>query len=167
MHAQAKLDAHDAGQLLFYVPAVDRPAARLAKADYDETRAEPNIGATAKMPGLLPLFVGMEVLLTETILPPKYVRGVPGKVVGIEPHALEPPVEGRMSVVSDGVVVLHYMPKAVYVKIDDNDEVFLKAAPKTSGSASQPAGPDLRGVLAITPQARGGRAASDGSSRTQ
>ena len=54
-------DAHDAGQLLFYVPAVDRPAARLAKPDYDEMRAEPNIGATAKMPGLLPLFVGMEV----------------------------------------------------------------------------------------------------------
>ena len=51
-------------------------------------------------------------------------------------------------------MVLHYMPKAVYVKIDDSDEVFLKAAPKTSGSASQPAGPDLRGVLAITPQAR-------------
>ena len=51
-------------------------------------------------------------------------------------------------------MVLHYMPKAVYVKIDDSDEVFLKAAPKTSGSASQPAGPDLRGVLAIDPQAR-------------
>ena len=36
MHAQAKLDAHDAGQLLFYVPAVDRPAARLAKSDFDQ-----------------------------------------------------------------------------------------------------------------------------------
>ena len=154
MHAQAKLDAHDAGQLLFYVPAVDRPAARLAKPDFDEMRAEPNIGATGKMPGLLPLFVGMEVILTESVLPPKYVRGTPGKVVGIEQHALEPPVEGRASVVSDGVVVLRYMPKAVYVKIDDSDEVFLKAAPVTAGSASQAAGPDLRGVLAITPQAR-------------
>ena len=108
------------------------------------------------MPGLLPLFVGMEVILTESILPPKYVRGTPGKVVGIEPHALEPPVEGRTSIVADGVVVLHYMPKAVYVKIDDSDELFLKAAPVTAGSASQPAGPDLRGVLAITPQARPG-----------
>ena len=93
MHAQAKLDAHDAGQLLFYVPAVDRPAARLARADFDEMRGEPNIGATAQMPGLLPLFVGMEVILTESILPPRYVRGAPGKVVGIELHALEPPVE--------------------------------------------------------------------------
>ena len=101
------------------MPAVDRPAARLAQADFDEMRAEPNIGATANMPGLLPLFVGLEVILTESILPPKYVRGAPGKVVGIELHALEPPVEGRTSIVSDGVVVLHYMPKAVYVKIDD------------------------------------------------
>ena len=154
MHAQAKLDAHDAGQLLFYVPATDRPAARLARPDFDEMRAEPNIGATAKMPGLLPLFVGMEVILTESVLPPKYVRGAPGKVVGIELHALEPPVEGRPSIVSDGIVLLRYMPKAVYVKIDNSDEVFLKAAPVTAGSASQPAGPDLRGVLAITPQAR-------------
>ena len=102
----------------------------------------------------MPLFVGMEVILTESILPPKYVRGTPGKVVGIEPHALEPPVEGRASVVSDGVVVLHYMPKAVYVKIDGSDELFLEAAPVAAGSASQAAGPDLRGVLAITPQAR-------------
>ena len=52
------------------------------------------------------------------------------------------------------MVVLYYMPKAVHVKIDDSDELFLKAAPVTAGSASQPAGPDLRGVLAITPQAR-------------
>ena len=43
--------------------------------------------------------------------------GVPGRVVGIEPHALEPPVEGRTSIVSDGVVVLHYMPKAVHVRL--------------------------------------------------
>ena len=50
MHAQAKLDGHDAGQLLLYVPAVDRPAARLAKSDFDEMRAEPSIRASAKLP---------------------------------------------------------------------------------------------------------------------
>ena len=80
--------------------------------DFDEMRAEPNIGATARMPGLLPLFVGMEVIPTEFVLPPKYVRGTPGKVLGVELHALEPSVEGRASIVSDGVVVLRYMPKA-------------------------------------------------------
>eukprot|EP00959_Pyramimonas_sp_CCMP1952_P299649 6267605-Pyramimonas_sp.AAC.1 len=106
------------------------------------------------MPGLLPLFLGMEVTLTESVLPPQHVRGTPGKVVGIEQRALEHPVEGRASVVSDGVAALRYMPKAVYVKIDDADGLFLKAAPVTAGSASQPAGPDLRGVLSIAPQAR-------------
>ena len=80
--------------------------------------------------------------------------GAPGKAIGIELHVLEPPVEGRTSIVSDGAVLRHCMPKAVYAKIDDSDELFLKAAPRTSASASQPAGPDLRGVLAITPQAR-------------
>ena len=47
---RAKLDGHDAGQLLLYVPAVDRPAARLAKSDFDEMRAEPSIRASAKLP---------------------------------------------------------------------------------------------------------------------
>ena len=65
------------------------------------------------------------------------------RVVGIELHSLEPPVEGRPSILSDGVVLLQYMPKCVYVKMEGSDELFLQAAPGTSGSASQPAGPDL------------------------
>ena len=34
------------------------------------------------MSGLLPLFAGMKVILTESLLPPRYVRGALGKVVG-------------------------------------------------------------------------------------
>ena len=154
MHTQAKLDAHDAGQVLFYVPAVDRPAVSLSREEFDEMRGEPNIGSTGRMPGLLPLFVGMEMVLQESLLPPRYVRGAPCKVVGIEPHLLEPPLEGRASIASDGVAVLWYMPKCVYVKMEGSNEIFLQAAPGTAGSASQPAGPDLRGVLAITAQTR-------------
>ena len=67
---------------------------------------------------------------------------------------MEPQVEGRTSIVSDGVVVIHYMPKCFYVKMEGSNELFLEAAPETAGSASQPAGPDLRGVFAITPQTR-------------
>ena len=94
------------------------------------------------------------MILSESLLPPRYVRGAPCKVVGIEPHLHEPPLEGRASIASDGVVVLYYMPKCVYVKMEGSNELFLQAAPGTAGSASQLAGPDLRGVLAITPQAR-------------
>ena len=114
---------------------------------------EPNIGHTGKMPGLLPLFIGMAVVLTESLLPPKYVRGASGKVVGIEFHPDESAVESRPSIQSDGVVMLHYMPKCVYVKMKDSNEFFLKNAPGTPGSASESADLDLRGVLAITPQA--------------
>ena len=117
-------------------------------------RGEPNIGATGRMMGLLPLFVGMEVVLQESLLPPRYVRGTPCKVVGFEPHEFEPSLEGRDSITHDGVVLLHYMPKCVYVKIEGSDELFLKAAPGIARDASQLAGTDLRGVLAITPQAR-------------
>ena len=56
--------------------------------------------ALAQMPGLMAASGGA-------------VRGTPGKVVGIELHAPEPPVDGRTSIASDGVVVLRYMPKAV------------------------------------------------------
>ena len=87
------------------------------------------------MPGLLQLFVGMEVILTESLLPPRYVRGAPGKVVGIEFHAVEPAVEGRASIVSDGVVVLHCMPKCFYIQMEGSNELFLQAAPGTATSA--------------------------------
>ena len=117
-------------------------------------REDPNIGATGRMLGLLPLFLGMEMVLQESLLPPRYVRGAPCTVVGFEPHEFEPQLEGRSSITSDGVVLLHYMPKCVYVKMEGSDELFLKAAPGIARDASQPAGTDLRGVLAITPQAR-------------
>ena len=68
----------------------DRPAARLSKEDVDEMRGEPNIDATGKRPGLLPFVVGMKGILTESLLPPRNVRGAPGKVVGIERHAMVP-----------------------------------------------------------------------------
>ena len=68
----------------------------------------------------------MEAILTRSVLPPKYVRGTLGKVVVIELHAQELPVERRTSTVSDGVVLLRYIAKAVYVKIDDPKAVYVK-----------------------------------------
>ena len=109
-------------------------------------RAEPNISTTAKLPGLLPVFEGMEMILSESVLPPKYVRGTPCVVVGLEPHPNEPQVQGRDSILSDGCVVLHYMPKAIYVKFQGDTDALLRSS---SDSAT-----DLDGVLAITPRAR-------------
>ena len=109
-------------------------------------RALPNISTTAKFPGLLPVFVGMEMILTDSVLPPKYARGTACVVVGLEPHPQEPAIEGRASIASDGCVVLRFLPKAVHVKIKGSKDVHLQSM--------SPTDIDLEGVLAIPPQAR-------------
>ena len=87
-------------------------------------RALPNIGQTAKMPGILPVYVGMKVILTESYLPPPVVRGAAGEVVDIEldPRDMNEPnaggLDSRPSVAENGCVLLKHMPKAVYVRVD-------------------------------------------------
>ena len=151
MHANARLDAHDAEKVLFYMPAVDTPAARLSRGDFDAMRAVPNISTTAKLPSVLPVFIGMRMILTESFAPPRYVRGTPCEVVGLEPHPREPPIEGRDSVATHGCVVLRYMPKCVYVRIKGSKDLFLQG---NAAGALQPADLDLRGVVAIKPKPR-------------
>ena len=63
-------------------------------------------------------------------MPPKYVRGTLGKVVVIELHAQELPVERRTSTVSDGVVLLRYIAKAV-----SNERVMQNMAQRPTPSA--------------------------------
>ena len=111
MHAHARLNAQAAGKLLYYVPAVDRPATRCSKEDFDKMRGLPNISKTGKFPGVLPIYIGMEMILTESYLPPYIVRGAPVEVVDIELHPKEPEIQGRASIASHGCVVLKFMPK--------------------------------------------------------
>ena len=101
---------------------------------------------------VLPVWVGMEMTLTESVLPPKYVRGTACEVVGLEPHPREPPIEGRDSITTQGCVVLHYMPQCIYVRIPGSSDSFLQAG--STGDAQTGAGDNLTGVLAIKPQAR-------------
>ena len=145
MHAHARLNAKAASKLLFYVPAIDAPAARIPKEAFDEMRALPNIGTSAKFPGILPVFVGMDMILTESFLPPRIVRGTPVEVVDIELHPREPPVQGRASIASHGCVLLRYMPRCIYVRVRGCTDVFLSPA----AGAAQPGGSDLQGVLAV------------------
>ena len=115
MHAHARLNAKAACQALFCIPSVDVPAVRVTREDFDDMRAQPNISTSAKFPGILPIYVGMEMVLTETYLPPRIVRGTPVEVVGIELNPRELPVEGRSSIASDGCVVLQLMPKNAFM----------------------------------------------------
>ena len=43
----------------------------------DEMRAEPHISKTKKLPGVLPVFEGMAMILGESILPPKFAASTP------------------------------------------------------------------------------------------
>jgi len=63
---------------------------------------------------------------------------------------MEPPVEGRDSIASHGCVILHYMPKHIYVRLKNCDSLFLIS----SASASQPGVADLRGVIAVSALSR-------------
>ena len=149
MHAHAKLDAHLAKKLLFYIPAVDRASVSgLSRKIFDDMRREPNIAKTGKLCGVLPVFEGMEMILGDTVLPPKFVRGSPCTVVGVELHPQEPPIDGRESIAADGCVVLLYMPKCIYVRMDKRDE----AAPKGSVLLPLKKDFDVSDVLAIRPK---------------
>jgi hypothetical protein len=113
-------------------------------------RALPNIWATAKFLGILPVFVGMEMILTESFLPPRIVRGTPVEVIDIELHPQEPPVQGRPSIAAYGCALLHYMPNCIYVRIPGCTESFMRP----TASAAQPGVADLCGVLAVQPTTR-------------
>ena len=45
MQAHARLNAKAAGKILFYIPSIDFPSARMTREDFDEMRAQPNITA--------------------------------------------------------------------------------------------------------------------------
>ena len=129
MHSHAKLNAKAEGKLLYYIPSIDMPSVRMSKKDFDDMRSQPNISNTAaKFPGILPIYIGMEMYLTETYLPPRIGRGTPVDIVDIEPHPMEPPIQGRDSIASHGCVILRYMPQHIYVRAKNCDSFFISKA---------------------------------------
>jgi hypothetical protein len=87
----------------------------------------------------------MESSLTETYLPPHITRGTPVEIVDIELHPMEPDIQGRDSIASHGCVILHYMPKCIYVRLQNCKTSFLVP----DAGTSQPGAPDLQGVIAV------------------
>ena len=124
MHSHAKLNAKAEWKLLYYTTSIDMPSVRMSKKDFDDMRSQPNISQTGKNRGILPIYIGMEMCLTETYLPPRIGRGTPVDVVDIELHPMEPPIQGRDSIASHGCVILRYMPKHIYVRVKICDSFF-------------------------------------------
>ena len=88
-------------------------------------RAQPNISASAQVPCFLPVYLDMQIVLTESDLPPRIVRGAAAEVVDIALHPMEPAVAQRPAIASQASVVLHYMPKFVYMRVRDCKDLFL------------------------------------------
>ena len=94
MNVKARQQVRQQKQLLFYIQAVDRATQKLPPQEYMKVRAEPNLANTKKLAGLLPVFIGMEVVLQKGLLPPKYVPGTVATIIDIELHEQEPPIRG-------------------------------------------------------------------------
>ena len=113
-------------------------------------RGEPNISTTKKLPDILVFYIGAEMILSESYLPPYIVRGAPVTVEDIELHPLESDIQGRASIASHGCVLLQYMPKCIYVRLQSCTTSFL--AP--DAGASQPGDAHLPGLFAVKPLSR-------------
>ena len=74
-------------------------------------------------------------------------------VEDIELHPKEPEIQGRASIASDGCVVLEYLPKCIYVRLQDCKTSFLVPA----AGADQPSDAHLQGLFAVQPVSRSWR----------
>ena len=105
MQAKARLQAHQALGILYYIQAIDRVSQHVSEKELLRIVAEPNLSNTKKLAGLLPAFIGMDMTMHKTLLPPQYVTGTVGKLVGIELHPDEPNIPSRQSVREAGCVL--------------------------------------------------------------
>ena len=140
---RAKRDAARAGAMLYYVQAVDNHRHERDRELYMRMLQVANMTKTARMMGMLPLYVGMQVRVTRRLSPAlQIVQEATGTVVGIEFD-----VEERTPWVDDeqhaawqrGWVNLEYLPTCVYVKMDGAEDVAF----------SEDLDP---GVYAVTPE---------------
>ena len=151
MQVKARLQAKEANNVLFDIQAIDKTSQRLPPEEYSRVVAEPNLSKTKKLAGLLPVFVGMEMVLQKTLLPPKYVTGTVGNVVGLELDPNESPIPDRPSIWQAGCLLLRYMPKYVCLQIVDSKDSFLV---RSNGGISHPDEEICRDVIAIEPDFR-------------
>ena len=105
---------------LYYIQAIDAPE----QTDREWTPEEifsllkhPSLTETGKLMGVVPLYVGMHVRLTQLIKAPFLVQNVPGVVKEIHFHPAErvPDKEDP-----DKPIRLKYMPLGVIVQLDEN-----------------------------------------------
>ena len=127
----ARQSADTASQTLFYVQAVDEPIGLAPSINTEEFYKEllqiPNVSQTKRLPGIVLFHHNMRVRLTTTIQQPFAVQDVEGTVVGFDPDPADTSLQARLLSTSAHMAEWNckLLPKAIYVKLDECDFVFL------------------------------------------
>jgi len=162
----ARESARTARQTLFYVQAIDQPLTVMRHATQQEFCAEllriPSIQTTKRLPAAVLFHIGMRMRFTTTLQQPFAVQDVECTVVGFDPDEQDKDAQVEVdSKCRSGEHVCTYMPKAIYVKIDDCDYHFLPPAPCSAhrltghdASCLNCIGAVQPGIFAVRPLAR-------------
>ena len=130
----ARVSAQRAGQTLFYMQAVDQALTLIQPTAKEEFYAEllkiPSLSATKRLPGAILWHHGMRMKFSTTLQQPFAVQDVECTVVGLEPDDKDYDTKAAIDAqYCQGEHVCEFMPKAIYVEIDDCDYHFLPPAP--------------------------------------
>ena len=130
----ARTSARESGQTLFYAQAVDQALTVIQSSTkeqfYEDLLKIPSLSTTKRLPAVVLWHTGMRMKFTTTLQQPFAVQDVECTVVGFEPadedHDAKTAIDAQHC---QGERPCAYMPKAIYVKIDDCDHCFLPPAP--------------------------------------
>ena len=130
----ARVSAQKSGQTLFYAQAVDQALTVIQLSTqeqfYEDLLKIPSLSSTKRLPAVVLWHLGMRMKFTTTLQQPFAVQDVEGTVVGFEPddkdHDAKAAIDAQHC---QGEHVCAFMPKAIYVEIDDCNHHFLPAAP--------------------------------------
>ena len=130
----ARESARTAGQTLFYVQAIDQPLTVLQHAKqsdfFEELLRIPSIQTTKRLPAVALFHQGMRMRFTTTLQQPFAVQDVDCTVVGFDPDDMDKEAQTEVDAEhGKGEFTCSYMPKAIYVKIDECEYHFLPPAP--------------------------------------
>ena len=130
----ARVSAQKAGQTLFSVRAIDQALTVIHRAVeqdlYGELLKIPSIQSIKRLPAVVLCHQGMRVRFTTTLQQPFVVQDVEGTIVGFDPD--DKVYDTKVAVDAEHCQSEHvcgFMPKAIYVKIDECDFDFLPPAP--------------------------------------
>jgi len=123
MQCAVRRQAAEAGEMVYYIPAIDRSNKEITRADYERMWKLPNYNNAGHAMGMLAIFVGMRVRLeTKLSAKDKIVQGAKGVVQRIEFHDEEDTtwmLDPNSAEIRRGWVRLNKMPRGVVVAFDN------------------------------------------------